>query len=69
MPPFGMAGELVGERFIEAAIRYWDLAATRAELGKGDPDWTVGALVCRSARSVLRSGHTADAWDPEGSRS
>lgn len=52
MPPMGMDGEKVGDTYIEAAIRYWDLAATRLELGKGDPDWTVGALVCRSSKGL-----------------
>lgn len=33
--------------------RYWDLAATEVKTGNKDPDWTVGALMSRAARSGL----------------
>lgn len=43
---------------VAARVRYWDRAATAATPG-GDPDWTVGALVSRTADGSYCIEHVA----------
>jgi predicted phage terminase large subunit-like protein len=38
---------------LKNCVRFWDLAATDEERSKGDPDWTVGALVGRDENTGL----------------
>lgn len=54
LPPIDLDRRIrgVGHRIVEA-VRYWDLAATAAEVGKNDPDWTAGALLCRDDQNLM----------------
>jgi predicted phage terminase large subunit-like protein len=56
MPPIALMGQQVGSPAIEAAVRYWDLAATAKEVGSSDPDWTAGAFMARSDDKLLYVG-------------
>lgn len=47
-PPWNLVDRDMHGRSLIQAVRYWDLAATRAEVGRNDPDYTVGALMARS---------------------
>lgn len=48
---------------LEKAVRYWDLAATKADKGK-DPDWTSGTLMARKGKTfpVLNRVRERNHW-------
>lgn len=64
MPPY-VQGK-ASPRIVEL-VRYWDLAATAVEVGKNDPDYTVGCLVGRSDQNLFYVGDVRRVRDtPKG---
>jgi predicted phage terminase large subunit-like protein len=52
MPPYMPNVSRPPSPHIAELVRYWDLAATAVEVGKNDPDYTVGCLMARSDTAI-----------------